>query len=172
MLFRALDALHAAAHRYLPPSLRQFVKFGMVGSVGFIVDMGTFAFLYTLLRWTTVFTVAGYEVIAANTVSVLAAMVAVFLLNKFWTFRDPRAAELARQGSRFFALYLTTYILNQILTSFFAFRVPVIQTIFHDAAVYVAKVLAISIILFVNFFGSKFVVFRGLRPMSAPDEGL
>ena len=170
MPFQPVEALTGVAHRILPPPLRQFVKFGVVGSMGFVVDMGTFATLYSLAGWKSIFKVFGYEIIAANLVSVLLAMVAVFLLNKFWTFRDPRAEELARQGGRFFALYLTTYVLNQVLTSFFAFRVPFLQVIFTGATVYVAKILAIGVVLFVNFFGSKFVVFRGIPAVPEPDR--
>lgn len=161
-----LTALHDAAHQYLPPSLREFVKFGITGTIGFVVDFGIYLTLTRLVGWQTVFTVAGYEVIAPNLVSVLAAMVAVFLLNKFWTFRDPRPEVMARQGARFFAIYVTTYVLNQILTSFFAFRVPVLQTIFGKGVDLVAKVLAIGIILFLNFGGQKFLVFAK-RPKSA-----
>ncbi len=160
MLTSALDAVHAAAHRYLPRSLRQFVKFGMVGTVGFVVDFGTYLVLTRVLGWQTVFRIFGYEVIAPNLVSVLIAMLAVFTLNKYWTFRDPRADVLARQGASFFAVYAITYVLNQILTSFFAFRVPLLQNVFAENTDLAAKILAIAIITLVNFSGSKFLVFR------------
>ncbi len=169
MLLRALDALHGAAHRRLPPLLRQFVKFGIAGGVGFTVDMGTYLILTRLAGWTTVFHVVGYEVIAPNLVSVLAAIIAVFLLNKYWTFRDPRAKELARQGVRFFVFYLATYVLNQVLTSFFAFRVPPLQTVFGPEVDVAAKILAVGVVLFVNFFGNKFLIFRaGAHAAPAP----
>lgn len=157
----ALDALHAAAHRYLPPPLREFVKFGITGSVGFVVDFGVFLTLTRLVGWRTVYLLLGYELIAANLVSVLTAIIAVFLLNKFWTFRDPRADVMVRQGSRFFLLYFVTYVLNQVLTSFFAFRVPVLGAIFGENVDIVAKIIAIGLILSLNFLGSKFLVFRG-----------
>lgn len=161
MLPAALDAVHAAAHRHVPPMVRQFVKFGMVGTVGFVVDFSTYLALTRWLGWQTVFKVFGYEVIAPNLISVLIAMAAVFSLNKYWTFRDPRAEVLARQGVSFFAVYTMTYVLNQILTSFFAFRVPVLREIFADNADLAAKIVAIAIITLLNFTGSKFLVFRG-----------
>lgn len=151
-------------HRALPPTLRQFVKFAVSGTLGFTVDMGTYLVLTRLVGWTTVLTVFGYQLIAPNLVSVLAAMVGVFLLSKYWTFRDPRPEELARQGARFFTLYATSYVLNQIITSFFAFHVLFLQSLFGSRVDVAAKVLAIGIILFVNFFGSKFLVFRRGSP--------
>lgn len=160
MVLQTLEPLHAAAHRYLPRGLREFVKFGISGSVGFVVDFGTYLVLTRLVDWTTVLHVFGYEVIAPNMVSVLFAIIAVFLLNKYWTFRDPRADVFARQGVRFFLIYLTTYVLNQVLTSFFAFRVPPLQELFGAQVDLAAKVLAIGVILFVNFSGSKFLVFQ------------
>lgn len=170
MLLRALNAVHDAAHRYLPPSLRQFVKFGIVGGIGFIVDFSVYLSLSRGLDWRTVFEILGYQFIAPNLVSVLAAMIVVFLLNKFWTFRDPRTAELARQGARFFLFYTFTYVLNQFVTSFFAFRLPALQTLFGGNADLVAKVIAIALVTLVNFGGNKLVIFRGVS--ATPHEHL
>lgn len=168
MLLRALNAAHAAAHRHLPPGLRQFVKFGIVGGIGFIVDFSVYLTLSRGVGWRTVFEIFGYQFIAPNLVSVLSAMVVVFCLNKFWTFRDPRTTELARQGVRFFLFYAFTYVLNQVVTSFFAFQLPVLQTLFGSNADLVAKVIAIAFVTLVNFGGNKLVVFRGVK--AAPDE--
>jgi putative flippase GtrA len=168
-----LQHIQTTAQRSLPPGIRQFVKFGISGTFGFTVDMGTYLILTRLVGWTTVLTVFGYQFIAPNLVSVLAAMIGVFLLSKYWTFRDPRPEELARQGIRFFTLYATSYVLNQIVTSFFAFHVPALQSLFGSRVDVAAKVLAIGIILFVNFFGSKFLVFRrgSPTPVEAVVEG-
>ena len=54
---------------------------------------------------------------------------------------------------------VTTYILNQLLTSFFVFYTP-LEKIFGQNEDFVAKVLAIGIILFINFLGGKFIVFK------------
>lgn len=169
MFLRSLGALQSAAHQHLPPSLREFVKFGLVGSVGFVIDFGTYIILTRVAGWTTVLKILGYEIIAPNLASVFLAIISIFFLNKYWTFHDPRSAELTRQGARFFLIYLTTYILNQILTSFFAFRIPLLRSLFGGQVDIVAKILSVGVILFLNFSGSKFLVFRKHAPAAGRD---
>ena len=163
MLLRTATALQSAAHRHLPPSLREFVKFGLVGSVGFVIDFSAYLVLPRLVGWTTVFTVLGYQIIAPNLVSVFLTVFAIFFFNKYWTFRDPRSEELARQGVRFSLVYLFTYILNQILTSFFTFRVEALRDFFGSKVDIAAKLLTVGFIAFLNFSGSKFFAFRRRR---------
>ncbi|MDP3685863.1 MAG: GtrA family protein [bacterium] len=187
MLPRPLGALHKGAHRYLPPTFRQFVKFGITGSVAFVVDFGVYLGLTRLAGWVTVLCVGptgahgtstladlasgcggAYPIILANLASVLAAMLVVFLLNKFWTFRDPRADVLASQGIRFFLFYTFTYILNQALTSFFTGRIPLLHAAFGANTDVAAKILSVAIMTLVNFVGNKFLIFRGTTP--APEH--
>ena len=67
---------------------------------------------------------------------------------------------MAKQWSSYFALNLVTFVLNQILTSFFTFRLALVAIVFGTQKDNAAKALAIGLILFVNFLGSKFLVFR------------
>lgn len=138
---------------------RQLVKFGITGLVGAVVDFGTLFLLRDVAGWRTLYTVFGTKLIGANMVSVFLAIVSNFTLNKYWTFRD-RESNIASQGAGYFILNLFTWVLNQILTSFFTFHVAWIAVLFGDAAVYAAKMLAIAFILIINFFGSKFIIFR------------
>lgn len=138
---------------------RQFVKFGVTGVIGAIVDFSVYAFLTRAVGWTTLYTVWGYEISAANNVSVLLAIMSNFLLNKYWTFRQLEGS-FARQGAGYFGLNFITWALNQILMSYFAFRVVFFEDVFGNSKDFAAKVAAIGIILFINFFGSKLVIFR------------
>lgn len=139
--------------------IRQFTKFLVVGAMGAAVDFGIYNLLTRGFGWDRIYLVLGYEIIAANLVSVFIAIMSNFLLNKYWTFRDPSRA-VVRQGAGYFVLNGITFILNQLLTSFFVFRVPLTAAIFGSQKDNAAKALAIGIILFINFFGSKFFVFR------------
>lgn len=141
---------------------KQFLKFGVTGVVGAIIDFGTYAVLTRGIGWTTLYTIAGYEISAANNVSVFAAIMSNFILNKYWTFRY-REGSAAKQWMGYFALNLVTWALNQLLMSYFAFRVPLFTQLFGDNKDFAAKVAAICFILFVNFFGSKFLIFKS-RP--------
>ena len=138
---------------------RQFVKFAITGTIGASVDFGIYNVLTRGFGWDKILLVFGYEIIAANLVSVFLAISSNFLLNKYWTFRNTNEA-VVRQWSGYFALNAFTFLLNQIITSFFTFHVALINTIFGSQKDNAAKVLAIGFILFINFLGSKFIVFR------------
>ncbi|MBI3256075.1 MAG: GtrA family protein [Candidatus Andersenbacteria bacterium] len=141
---------------------KQFIKFGVTGVVGAIIDFGTYAILTRGVGWTSLYVIAGYEISAANNVSVLVAIMSNFLLNKYWTFRY-REGSAAKQWLGYFGLNVVTWALNQLLMSYFAFRVPLFNQLFGDNKDFAAKVAAICFILFVNFAGSKFLVFKS-RP--------
>lgn len=138
--------------------IRQFIKFGMTGTVGAIVDFGTYNILTRLIGWNTIYEVVGQKIIAANLVSVFLAIMSNFVLNKYWTFRD-KSVNVAAQGTSYFVMNLVTFVLNQLLTSFFIFRVAFFD-VFGDQQDNAAKVASICFILFINFFGSKFIIFR------------
>ncbi len=138
---------------------KQFVKFGITGAIGAIVDFSTFGFLTRIIGWHTTYTILGNEIIAANNVSVFLAICSNFIINRYWTFKDTTESA-AKQGAGYFTLNFFTWILNQILVSYFAFHVLFIGQMFGSNKDLAAKVLAIGIILFVNFFGSKLFIFK------------
>jgi len=141
------------------PLARQAIKFGVTGTIGAIIDFSTYTILTRVLNWERVVSFFGFEVIAANMVSVLLAILGNFLLNKYWTFRDNNE-QVLQQGLTYFGFNTVTWVLNQILTSVFVFRVAWLGTLFGDQRDFVAKALAIGVIMFVNFLGSKFLIFR------------
>ncbi len=140
-------------------TMRQFLKFGITGAAGAVVDFSSYNFLTRVMGWNTILEPFGYKIIAANLVSVLLAISCNFLLNKYWTFQSKDGGML-KQWSGYFTLNAITFILNQLITSFFTFSVPLVALIFGDQRDNAAKALAIGCILFVNFLGSKFIVFR------------
>ncbi len=140
-------------------SARQFLKFAVTGVVGAIVDFGTYNLITRGIGWTAFYTVLGQKIIIANNISVFLAIISNFILNKYWTFRDP-SKQVMRQYVAYFSLNLVTWILNQLLVSVFTFQIAFMGDVFGDQKDNAAKVLAIGIILFLNFFGSKFLIFR------------
>lgn len=161
-------------------NLAQFVRFGIVGSIGFVVDLGTYTVLTLLVGWKTVYCLGLFgggsftttisavtactsphvPIIAANMVSVFFAVMSNFILNKFWTFRDRSTAHLALQGGGYFGMSLIAWVLNQVLTGFFVAHVLFLHVVFGDRADLVAKVLAILVVFSFNYGGSRFVIFR------------
>lgn len=158
-----------------PPKLqrtaRQFIKFGVTGTMGAVIDFGSFNILRRGLGWDAVYDILGQPIIAANLVSVALAIFIMFFVNKYWTFRN-QSKDVVKQGIGYFALNGVTFVLNQLLTSFFAFRVGLVEAVFGSQTDNAAKALAIGIILFVNFAGSKFLVFKKKDANPAPAQQL
>ena len=144
---------------------KQFIKFGVVGAIGAVVDFGTFAILTRGFGWTATYFVAGFELSSANNVSVFLAICSNFVLNRFWTFKAT-GGSAAGQGIGYLIMNIITWTLNQLLMSYFAYRLIIFQDIFGGQKDFAAKALAIGIILILNFLGSKFIVFRKKEPVS------
>jgi putative flippase GtrA len=81
----------------------QLAKFGMVGLVGFAVDITVF----NLLR-ATVFSPESMDSgpIWAKVVSTILAIMANWVGNRYWTFSKDRQSQTLREGLEFFAVSL------------------------------------------------------------------
>ncbi|MFL1460985.1 GtrA family protein [Roseococcus sp. DSY-14] len=82
----------------------QFLRFGVVGGVGFVVDAAVLLAAMAL----------GLDKYSGRLLSYLAAVSTTFALNRAWTFRDRRSGEggLAAQWARFAALNLVGFAAN------------------------------------------------------------
>jgi putative flippase GtrA len=128
--------------RAQPRPLRQFVKFGIVGTIGTVVDISILAFLHE---------VVGLNVYLANFFSFSAAVLNNYALNSHWTFGD-QEKEHKRQLVQFALVSAVGMALSQALLYFF-----------HDVLnlyYLIAKCLGILIVLFWNFFANRFWTFR------------
>jgi putative flippase GtrA len=76
--------------------LTQLVRFGVVGGMGFIVDVGVF----NLLRAHTPFGWAWWPV-AAKAISTVLAIAVNWIGNRSWTFKEHRRADTGREAAEF-----------------------------------------------------------------------
>ncbi len=125
-------------------ALAQFIKFGAVGTAGFVVDTAT---VY-LLR-------GAIGLYGAGLAAYVVAASGNWVLNRIWTFRGQGDGPMHRQWARFMAANLVGFVLNRgtymALVTFVpaAAAEPVIAT----AAGAIAG-------LAINFHLSRFLVFR------------
>ncbi|WP_439595030.1 GtrA family protein [Falsiroseomonas sp.] len=82
--------------------LLQFLRFGVVGTVGFLVDT---AVLYAGLA-------LGLGLYSGRALSYVAAASTTWALNRAWTFRDAPRAPLARQWVMFLLVNLVGFACN------------------------------------------------------------
>ncbi len=125
-----------------PRLVKQFLKFAVVGTIGFGVDFGI---LITLLNFFHV------NVYVANTVSFTTAVLSNYLWNSLWTFGDLPKRH-GRQLVQFFVVSIIGLLINQTILYFFYDLVGL-----H---VLVAKAIATIVVLFWNFAANKLWTFR------------
>jgi putative flippase GtrA len=133
----------------LPPWLRQFIKFAVVGGTGTIINLAVFS----LIIWLYVEAAGTRPLVVEQIASGIAFCVAVFsnyYFNRRWTFRHS-GPVIARFG-RFFLVSCVGLALNVFF-----------YTALHQWAgvgEHLSELLAIACVMPVNFIGSKFWAFR------------
>jgi putative flippase GtrA len=137
----------------LPLGQQQFLKFSMVGGVGFVVDAGTYFVMTHYL---------GGGLVSSRFVSSLVfGMSTTFALNSLLTFRGHGSGSLLSRYLRFAAANIIGNLLNvgthAVLVENLALfhRVPLLGVV---AGTFVGLIF--------NFTGSKYFVFRSATPQA------
>jgi putative flippase GtrA len=87
----------------------QLARFGAVGAVGFLVDVGVFNLLRaTVLSPTEVHT----GPLIAKVISTVLAIFVNWMGNRYWTFGDRRSSSTAREGIEFFVASLIGMVIG------------------------------------------------------------
>lgn len=124
-----------------PANWVQLLKFGLVGSSGYLINLAVFAVL------------TGYLDLYPTTAAVGAFAVAVtnnFLWNRHWTF-GPGDGPAHFQAARFFTVSLASLILN----------LAVLELLLYTEAVgeLPAQAIAVAVAMPFNFLGNKLWTF-------------
>ena len=131
---------HARTGRFV----NRFIRFGAVGTLGFLVDAATVTATAPLLG-----------LYVAGLAAYLVAATANWFVNRIWTFRGPHRLSMVRQWAMFLAANSLGFVLNR------GTYVVLIATVALCHAHPVVAIMAGSVAgLFANFFLSQRVVFR------------
>lgn len=158
---------------------KRFVKFAVVGAIGFVVDFGIFNLLFSpfsglladgtpLHKLIASYGLADEQVVAlagtaAGLISFVAAIVSNFLWNRYWTYPDSRSKSLRRQFAQFMVvsvagivirvpmMALTTPLFIRLTESMAALR-PVANRVGSNLAL----MLAVIVVMFWNFFVNRY----------------
>jgi putative flippase GtrA len=128
-----------------PANWLQLVRFGLVGAVGFIVNLA----VYTLFVHPM-----GVDYRAASVAAWLVAVINNFVLNRHWTF-DARGGRARFQAIRFFVVSLAAegfslLVLTLLVEGPGLAKVP-------------AQAIAVGLSMPLNFLGNKLWSFRAAR---------
>ncbi len=129
-----------------PENWLQLVRFGLVGGVGFVVNLVIYAICVHG---------AGVDYHVANVLAWLVAVLNNFVLNRHWTFEasDGRAHA---QAVRFLLVSLVAEVLSLLLLTLFVESAGVAKV--------PAQALAVGCSMPVNFLGNKLWSFKRERP--------
>jgi putative flippase GtrA len=128
-----------------PANWLQLVRFGIVGGVGFIVNLA----VYTLFVHSV-----GVDYRVASVVAWLVAVANNFVLNRHWTF-DARDGQARFQAARFLVVSLVAEAASLLLLTLFVegAGIPKVP----------AQALAVAGSMPLNFLGNKLWSFRARR---------
>jgi len=144
-----------------PRERTRFLKFAVVGVIGFIVDFGTFNICILGFHATRVL---------AGTISFLAAICSNFTWNRYWTYPDSRSKPILHQLGLFTIINAIglgirvpiLHYLGPILISFFSrLHLPFLSSNFlgNNGSL----VVAVIIVLFWNFFVNRYVTYNDVQ---------
>lgn len=125
----------------LSTHIRQIVFFGIVGSIGATIDLGTFI-LYSRFF--------SFPIQISFLYSSLTAMIFVFCSNKFFTFRNHEKTYV-HQSIKFFSVYILASFMNAALSTIF---------LWLGSNAVIAKIISILCIALFNYTGSHFFIFK------------
>lgn len=131
----------------------QFSKFALTGVMNTILDMGLLNFLS---YWTGIY--SGWMIVVLNSVSFVVAVTNSYFWNKHWTFARTDSAK-ATEYLEFIGVAFVGLLLSNIIVYGVTTYVPT-DGLKPAMVENLAKILATVIVMFWNFTGFKFFVFK------------
>ncbi|MDQ1301291.1 MAG: hypothetical protein QG637_1212 [Chloroflexota bacterium] len=135
-----------------PKEVTRFLKFATVGVIGMVVDLSILTLSRELLRLPLELALGlGFTV----------AVLSNFTWNRLWTFPESRQRPLASQMGQFVVVNIVGLGINEVVVLGLH---PLFSLILPDPPAYLAaKVIAIGIVLFWNYFVNRAWTYRGIH---------
>jgi putative flippase GtrA len=148
--------LRRAAAPRLTRLATQLLKFGVVGGVGFVVDIAVFNLL--LLH-----PVAGLPAwpVVAKSVSTIAAIAVNWVGNRLWTFREHRRSDTVREGVEFLVASLVGSGVSLVCLAFSHYVLQLTTTVDDNVS---ANVIGLILGSLVRFAAYRWWVFADSSP--------
>lgn len=135
-----------------PQELRRFLKFATVGAIGMVVDLTVLNVMHKLV---------GLPLLVANSISFTTAVASNFTWNRLWTFPESRQRPILSQLGQFALVNVLGLAINNLVL-WVVFQL--IKGFVPDPLNYnLAKISAIGVVLFWNYFVNRFWTYRGIE---------
>lgn len=138
--------------RHLIPEL---AKFGIVGGIGTVVDLGGAAVLHSSYHM---------EPLTAKAISISAATVVTYLGSRFWTFRHRENQPLMREGMLFFGLNIVGLLIAEMVLAATTYTFGLKDPIAYN----IASLVGTGLGTIFRYFAYRKWVF--LAPAAAPAQ--
>ena len=136
---------NATMCKYKVKELYQFIKFGIVGTLGFVVDAGVLALCMKFLDM---------DPYSGRVVSFLIAVTVTWFCNRHFTFKDSPKTSASIQFTKFAITCLGGFIFNYGTYALLITTAPLIAT-YPTLGVAAGSLVG----MFFNFFAAKKIVF-------------
>lgn len=166
-----------------PKEAKRFVKFAIVGAVGFVVDFGV---LNLLLRPFFIWLGAGTALHTAvsrfsadpqslaeefaGTISFICAIISNFIFNRYFTYTDSRAKSWLSQFVQFAVVSVAGIFIRipilLVTTEFFqnmVNNVPLLAPAAFRIGANLALILAVVVVMFWNFFVNRYWTYNDVE---------
>jgi putative flippase GtrA len=148
----------ASLHRRLADLIPELAKFGVVGLIGTIIDLGGAAYLHVHM---------GIGPMVSKALSITAATIFTYLGSRFWTFRHRVNQAVLREGTLFAVLNLVGLGIAEVVIAFTAYGLDLKS----ELAFNVASVVGTGLGTIFRYFSYKKWVFLAHAPGTAVAAG-
>ena len=142
--------------------IRRFVKFGIVGTIGAVIDFASFNIMGEVL---------GFGPALAGGISFVLAVTSNFILNRYWTFPDSRSRTLVEQAGQYLLVNVVGLVIREVILHQAA--APVVAY-FHELALPIPiapeligenllLAFTIGVVLFWNFFANRYWTYNDVE---------
>jgi putative flippase GtrA len=148
----------ASLRKRVTDLIPELAKFGVVGAVGSVVDLGGAAYLHGAM---------GIGPMVSKALSLTAATILTYLGSRFWTFRHRVNQALLREGMLFVALNLVGLAIAECVIAFVSYGLDMKHAIAYNLASLVGTGLGTIF----RYFSYKKWVFLADTPAAAVASG-
>lgn len=133
----------------------RFLKFAVVGTIGFVVDFST----YNLVR-----NLIGFSPEVSSMISFSVAVLSNFLFNRFWTYPDSRSKPIVQQLISFAVVNVAGLLIRTVIFSLihepmselFAQVIPDFMISPGILGENISLAIVVVIVMFWNFFANRY----------------
>jgi putative flippase GtrA len=150
--------LLASLHRRFKELIPELTKFGVVGLIGSVIDLGGADYLHVHM---------GIGPMVSKALSITAATIVTYLGSRFWTFRHRVNQALLREGMLFVVLNVVGLVIAEAVIAFTTYGLDYKSELAYNAA----SVVGTGLGTIFRYFSYKKWVFLAGAPGTAVAAG-